>query len=434
MTILNACTDMTTPSSSSAPSVGTGVLDVVAFRALAVPVPTQLDDPPTLRIRHPGYPDSNNVLLTLLANDSAGNVRGIQRGIVHTACAVFANNRFDGRLSQSLSPVPDFDAPAPDSGERLPADKDYFFHVPPCESDEHLPWPVVPNFRQWLFPHQGVPRPWHESHIAKLAHPLVPVKARDGTCRLTAYSEVLEVAHIIPASESEWFASNNMDQYAPGSRQRGADAIRAEANLVTLREDILTLWDGMNFSVVPKRTAAADGDDWAWTAHVYTMSPELRQLYHNHQLQPLFGVKQEYLFARFAWDIFPHVQGFLQREVSRWLVAKNVVHEYTPSECKTFTSSSPKKRSRSRNDDNQDACSLDSGTADSDEKDEPGNDALGDEVEEEICLRRRRQVNGRWERARERDDDPHGFKRRREVSEDLDDTECERGRKPRLSP
>jgi hypothetical protein len=80
-----------------------------------------------IRFRHPAYPDSSNVLLSLHAWDGAGG--GIHYGLAHTACAIIANNRFDGYLSMardgSSSIETEWDA-------CLPTDSHgYYFHVPP---------------------------------------------------------------------------------------------------------------------------------------------------------------------------------------------------------------------------------------------------------------------------------------------------------------
>jgi hypothetical protein len=57
---------------------------------------------PRLVVRHPGYTDDGtNELLALVATDRGLDAPGVQYGLVHTACAIFAGNRFDGWLSKT---------------------------------------------------------------------------------------------------------------------------------------------------------------------------------------------------------------------------------------------------------------------------------------------------------------------------------------------
>jgi hypothetical protein len=102
-------------------------------------------------------------------------------------------------------------------------------------------------------------------------------------------------------------------------------------NVISLREDVHTLWDRMYFSFVPKLTS---DDTYAWVVHVHKPSQEMHSLYHNLQLQPLAGIRHEFLLARFAWDIYPSLQGFLQRMVTRRLKLPSGVEDVSGIDCK----------------------------------------------------------------------------------------------------
>ncbi|KAM0714516.1 hypothetical protein Q7P37_009811 [Cladosporium fusiforme] len=269
----------------------------------AQPVPEdypKFTSSPRVVVHHPGYPDDDtNVLLSLVATDGSKDTPGVQYGVVHTACAIFAGNRFDGWISatrettkgqvvtpQALLPVGDYYFQVPlDAGNAIE-------FVNPVLS----PYPIVPTFRDWRFPHSQTLAPWE---AAPIEEPLASAsaKARDRTCRVTNHGEPTESAHIIPASEKDWFGINSMDGYNVWGVKRGQEVINGDENVILLREDVHTQWHRMCFSFVPKHTS--DGT-WAWAVHVHKPSQEMHALYHNLMLQPLAGVRYEYLLARFA--------------------------------------------------------------------------------------------------------------------------------------
>lgn len=73
------------------------------------------------------------------------------------------------------------------------------------------------------------------------------------------------------------------------------------------------------------------------------------------QVQPLHGIKLEFLLARFAWTLFDSVKVFLKRNVPRWLKPKSQNGQEqdlkcSPEECRRHASrpqsTSPSKRAR----------------------------------------------------------------------------------------
>ena len=87
---------------------------------------TTLGTPPAcgvIAINHPGYSKVDARILNLLGYDSTTG--SIDWNVVFTACAILANNRFDGRLSESRKPSD----PALEERQLLDAG-DYWFHVP----------------------------------------------------------------------------------------------------------------------------------------------------------------------------------------------------------------------------------------------------------------------------------------------------------------
>ena len=159
--------------------------------------------------------------MTILTNSSLWSLLtavqmhlDLQHDLVHTACAVFAGNRFEGWLSATRD-ASKRHAVAPQG--LLPVG-DYYFHVPPEDSAVNefanptlSPYPIDRTFRFWPFPHSRIPAPWKDALIEEQLAPK-PAKQRDGTCRVTNHRESTASAHIILASETNWFGVKTMDQ------------------------------------------------------------------------------------------------------------------------------------------------------------------------------------------------------------------------------
>lgn len=96
-----------------------------------------------------------------------------------------------------------------------------------------------------------------------------------------------------------------------------------------LRYDLHLTWDKYSFSLLPKQDVDAT---WKWAVHINTFSPaDLHTVHHNRILPPITGVSSDFLFARFAWDIFPRLRPFLDSSrTKRWLKIGDEVSNYTP--------------------------------------------------------------------------------------------------------
>jgi hypothetical protein len=83
-----------------------------------------------INFRHPAYTSDDNILFTLHAWDHEDG--GIHHGLAHNACAIIADNRFDGYLSRTCGPEhEDGEHIEEDWDDVLPAsDADYYFYVP----------------------------------------------------------------------------------------------------------------------------------------------------------------------------------------------------------------------------------------------------------------------------------------------------------------
>ena len=153
------------------------------------------------------------------------------------------------------------------------------------------------------------------------------------------------MARLCPKEENQWFHQQRMERYIRGMGKTGDLAVDDINNRVLLRADLHKTFDDNKFVFVPK-----DGEI---VVHMLELSSELTGIYHNSRLHTLESVPREYLFARFAWAIFPFIGGFLQASKDRWLLLVDYAQPYlvAAEESKTIgtkkrsQAGSPKKNS-----------------------------------------------------------------------------------------
>lgn len=311
--------------------------------------------PKRITFLQPGYGCDAQPLLILPACDQNDT---IDHELARIACAVVACNEFDGFFTTDIcGNCRVYEAQLPFTEEG------YFFHVPK-QADQVRPYPVYLSFRHWSPPLWAqLPPPWRNCPIpdalgssgrltSVIAHNIIK---RDGTCRITNYTEQTEAAHIIPDGESEWFQSRGLTRRAK---------MEDESNFLLLKVDVHKLWDQRQFTVVPRTVDGEKEKAISWVAYVLKRQPskEVISLYHDVCLQPLTGVDVLFLFCRFAWTIFESLDVFLEQGSERWLMVRNPstgaeeVVKYSPTQCRdqNFTrrgrSQSPKKIKRTASD------------------------------------------------------------------------------------
>ncbi|KAF8539796.1 hypothetical protein BDD12DRAFT_980730 [Trichophaea hybrida] len=305
-----------------------------------------------INLCHPGYAFGSSVMLQLppidtlattpsttttitdlaeataaLSLHGAGSMRlGLHYNTAATACYIIAANRPGVLLLQRFTQS-QFAAYVQSHRECLTPDLDqlltnnrYWFYPLDWDKDPTPRYPVCPDFRSWAFPHEHFPtlKPWNQSTATNVPlgegvreHNVAPsaasasVKKRDKRCKISDYADALESAHLIPREESFWYESNSMAQYAlnPVSPTNPTTNV---ANLITLREDLHSIFDQRFFVLVPKGSAF----------HVHFLLPteDLSPIYHNREVRGLISVvSPEFIFARFAWAIFRYSPGFTTR-------------------------------------------------------------------------------------------------------------------------
>jgi hypothetical protein len=161
-----------------------------------------------IRIIHPGYSSSGgddefNVLISFEAFDDGGT--GIDYDTAHTACAILANNAWDGYFSEDVDGKKK--ASPPDG--ILRHDR-YYFCLPSSISPSTDQYPIVPRFKDWRFPHQILPSIWTRLRDQKRLDQKRESQSGHGRCLFSNCGDVVEQAHLIPSQQSSWWTENLM--------------------------------------------------------------------------------------------------------------------------------------------------------------------------------------------------------------------------------
>lgn len=113
-----------------------------------------------------------------------------------------------------------------------------------------------------------------------------------------------------------------MSIYNANRRLHPTKLVNDVRNGLALRSDLnQPAFDAGKFAIVPKvrcdlpsfaPSSATDfGQEDKLVAHFLEFTHELGVLYHNRELHPIPQVAREFLYARFAWSIFPLLASFL---------------------------------------------------------------------------------------------------------------------------
>lgn len=330
------------------------------------PSVSSIPQPPSrffIFFRHPGYDDSTNVLFKLHASDTAtACIRdgeparpsrpGLYAQLALDACAIVADNRTDGWLSTDRDPELARNNRVA-AGSTLHA-RSYYFHLEDIDGSD-LPYPIVPSFREWRFPHDRLPAHWAQlsssSNTTSNAtftpsNLTAALTVRDGCCRITGHKEELQVAHIVPRVELDWWQANDMARYNNGQ----GSSLDDTANVMLLRADLHIAFDKPRFVFVPK---PSDGRGIRLVFHLLGSSDEYEHHHHNRELYES-KVSADLLFARFAWTLFPLLGAFLSCKEERRLILRIAAHNqmlsrgfFSAADCERFSQPASRKRSQS---------------------------------------------------------------------------------------
>ncbi|OAF60149.1 hypothetical protein VC83_02784 [Pseudogymnoascus destructans] len=186
----------------------------------------------------------------------------------------------------------------------------YYFHLPHDDDDDdedtRSPYPIVPTFREWPFPHDQLPPSWTQTAPPELLEQpqtysvsslTMALRQRDVTCRITGYREGLQTAHVCPQAEEDWYLRNSMPRYNSGN----SESVDNPANALLLRADLHIAFDKPSFVFVPK---PASVESQQFVLHLLEPSQEFESLYHNRAMQS-FRSECGALVCTFGLDHFP---------------------------------------------------------------------------------------------------------------------------------
>ncbi len=141
------------------------------------------------------------------------------------------------------------------------------------------------------------------------------IQKRDIRCPITAFEDGTQVAHLVPEHEKQWFLANSMSKWNCDLTLDSDNLLRDLSNAVLLRSDMHTAFDQRKFVFFPK-------DPEGFVLHMLEPTRDIGPLYHNTHLNIPY-CSLEFLFARFAWSIFPSLSGFLSRPGKSRLVVRS---------------------------------------------------------------------------------------------------------------
>ncbi|KAH6975849.1 hypothetical protein EDB80DRAFT_658503 [Ilyonectria destructans] len=217
-----------------------------------IKVPCSLTEPPTIRILHPGYSNfSYNPDFDILIAFQAFDDGGVHYDTAHTACAILANNQWDGYFSHDKHGKIKV---RPTDG--VLRDPSFYFCLPSSSDPSTDQYPVIPRFKDWRFPHKNLPPIWMQLKEQLLAEQETK-QARPGHCSLSDCADAIESAHLVPTTQSHWWRINVMKQHVRAPLFSTND-IDCPANSLPLRCDIHRMFDERHFTFVPKTVIARD--------------------------------------------------------------------------------------------------------------------------------------------------------------------------------
>jgi hypothetical protein len=299
-------------------------------------------------VRHPHYLDYNT-LVKLPVLDEGDTVN---YNVALIICGIISDNSWStGWFARSAdgSNICERGAPLAAAG----GDVFYFVDDPNCKQrsicNGHTPltslsadkYPVYVSWDQWRLPCTDADLPFAFSTLPIEPPPpslrnggyMEDLKGRDQSCRVSGIIDFCEQAHLVPASEREWWDSNMGDS---------SDLeIQSALNGILLRADLHRSFDAGTWVPMVRE----GGRLVVYVVRTADVSNQFAALWHNIEMQNLVGVDRRCLFARVAWAVLSLHHEFL---AIRRLASDNLLVRMKGGELKEMAPEVFKQFSRSR--------------------------------------------------------------------------------------
>jgi hypothetical protein len=112
--------------------------------------------------------------------------------------------------------------------------------------------------------------------------------------------DYIKSAHLCLRSQAEWFEANGMGQYNLNTNLSGDFVVDDISNAIALRLDIHKAFDDGKLVIVLK--------EGKWVVQFLGQTNTLSPDFHNTVVNLDQGISVAFLFARFAWSVFPGIQ------------------------------------------------------------------------------------------------------------------------------
>jgi hypothetical protein len=239
------------------------------MRRTRLPCPPPASDscisisPGHVSILHPGYEGEREIFHFLAYNKSEDGKKWIDYNFVYDMCMAMTGHAGQGFFTSGKAPRTE---KALTANGVLEAGV-YYFQVGSDLAENAERYPVLRSFRDYIFREEHVGPHWRTA----LPNGHNMERQLPNACVIRGQPHA-EDAHMVPATEWEYWKSNKLHLYAlqPGSRTPGRETYNP-SNIIRLSSDLHKMFDAGHFVLIP-----VDGTlQCQWIRRDEWMAPEL---------------------------------------------------------------------------------------------------------------------------------------------------------------
>jgi hypothetical protein len=316
--------------------------------------------PGHILICHPGYEEERNIFCLVAYNRRADGKAWIDYNFAYDICMAVTGCSRVGFFTLGKAPN------TPKVGRHdgvLVEGKKYFFHLGDDTTDEPEQYPVIRDIRDYRF---------SPTHVGDHWRAAVPsTKSLEGylpeACIVSGMDAFVEGAHLIPATEWEYWKTHGLHKYAlqPGPRTQGKET-STRSNIIRLSPTLHKMFDAGHFVFIPingrlqcQWVRASDRAALGFHGRpilggCHLVSPEYAYLACVHRMIP--QMQEEFLERRPIETLVMTSEGQTLRMTGLELGAyrNNQTRNTSPSKSQSG-SNSPRKRPKQTEEDHDDA-------------------------------------------------------------------------------